>query len=141
MAMRIEPHTIRLAELFEGYRNDGENGAVAYGGRLICRPPYQRAFVYKPKQQEEVVNTILKGFPLNSIYWIVNDDGTFELLDGQQRTLSICEYMDGAFSTDFRGDIISYGNIRDKDRGRQFRDRNAGIFLFRWYRRGKTGVV
>lgn len=61
MAMRIEPHTIRLAELFEGYRNDGENGAVAYGGRLICRPPYQREFVYKPKQQEEVVNTILKG--------------------------------------------------------------------------------
>lgn len=49
MAMRIEPHTIRLAELFEGYRNDGENGAVAYGGRLICRPPYQREFVYKPK--------------------------------------------------------------------------------------------
>ena len=41
MAMRIEPRTIRLAELFEGYRNDGENGAVAYGGRLICRPPYQ----------------------------------------------------------------------------------------------------
>ena len=114
MAMRIEPHTIRLAELFEGYRNDGENGAVAYGGRLICRPPYQREFVYKPKQQEEVVNTILKGFPLNSIYWIVNDDGTFELLDGQQRTLSICEYMDGAFSTDFRGDIISYGNIKIK---------------------------
>ena len=37
MAMRIEPHTIRLAELFEGYRNDGENGAVAYGGRLISR--------------------------------------------------------------------------------------------------------
>lgn len=36
MAMRIEPHTIRLAELFEGYRNDGENGAVAYGGRLIA---------------------------------------------------------------------------------------------------------
>ena len=89
MAMRIEPHTIRLAELFEGYRNDGENGAVAYGGRLICRPPYQREFVYKPKQQEEVVNTILKGFPLNSIYWIVNDDGTFELLDGQQRNSMI----------------------------------------------------
>lgn len=103
MAMRIEPHTIRLAELFEGYRNDGENGAVAYGGRLICRPPYQREFVYKPKQQEEVVNTILKGFPLNSIYWIVNDDGTFELLDGQQRTLSICEYMDGAFLQIFVG--------------------------------------
>lgn len=129
MAMRIEPHTIRLAELFEGYRNDGENGAVAYGGRLICRPPYQREFVYKPKQQEEVVNTILKGFPLNSIYWIVNDDGTFELLDGQQRTLSICEYMDGAFSTDFRGDIISYGNIRDKDRGRQFRDYEMQVYF------------
>ena len=30
MAMRIEPHTIRLAELFEGYRNDGENGAVPF---------------------------------------------------------------------------------------------------------------
>ena len=66
---------------------------------------------------------------MNSIYWIVNDDGTFELLDGQQRTLSICEYMDGAFSTDFRGDIISYGNIRDKDRGRQFRDYEMQVYF------------
>lgn len=32
------------------------------------------------------------------MYWIENEDGTYEVLDGQQRTISICEYVDGAYS-------------------------------------------
>ena len=38
--------------------------------------------------------------PLNIMYWSINADGTYELLDGQQRTLSLCQYLDGEFSLD-----------------------------------------
>ncbi len=32
------------------------------------------------------------------MYWIENSAGNFELLDGQQRTLSICQYVSGDYS-------------------------------------------
>lgn len=62
------------------------------------RPPYQREFVYKDKQRDAVIDTVLKGFPLNVMYWAVRDDGTFEIVDGQQRTVSICRYVNGDFA-------------------------------------------
>jgi hypothetical protein len=36
------------------------------------------------------------------MYWVKNEDGTFEVLDGQQRTISICEYVAGNFSLNFQ---------------------------------------
>ena len=73
-----------------------------YGGKLNIRPKYQREFVYKDKQRDEVINSINKEFPLNVMYWIENDEGGYEVLDGQQRTISICEYVDGNYSIDNR---------------------------------------
>ena len=55
-------------------------------------------FIYKDKQRDEVIRTITKNFPLNVMYWVKNDDGNFEVLDGQQRTISICQYVQGDFS-------------------------------------------
>jgi len=40
----------------------------------------------------------MKGFPLNVMYWSKKDDGTYEIIGGQQRTLPICRYIDSAFS-------------------------------------------
>ena len=36
------------------------------------------------------------------MYWAKNDDGTFEVLDGQQRTISFCQYVNGMFSINDR---------------------------------------
>lgn len=92
--MKIELHKIKVKDLFAGFENDEETGrVVGYGGKLNIRPPYQREFVYKDEQQEEVIRTIRKEFPLNIMYWSKNSDGTFELLDGQQRTMSICNFL------------------------------------------------
>ena len=92
--MKIELHKIKVKDLFAGFENDEETGrVVGYGGKLNIRPSYQREFVYKDEQQEEVIRTIRKGFPLNIMYWSKNSDGTFELLDGQQRTMSICNFL------------------------------------------------
>lgn len=98
--MKIELIKVTIAELVEGYKDSDEEGVVAYGGRLNVRPKYQREFVYKRKEQEEVIRSVKQGFPLNVMYWAKNEDNTFELLDGQQRTLSICRYVARQFSVD-----------------------------------------
>ena len=100
--MQIELHKISVRELTAGYVDNNENGVRAYGGRLDVRPPYQREFVYKEKQRDAVIDTLRQGFPLNVMYWAVREDGTFEIIDGQQRTISICQYVNGDFAFNFR---------------------------------------
>ena len=91
--MQIELKSISIRDLINGYSNDADTGVKGYGGRLDIRPPYQREFRYDLKQQQAVIETILKGFPLNIMYWSVGEGGSFEMIDGQQRTLSICEFF------------------------------------------------
>lgn len=100
--MQIELHKITVGELTEGYADNAENGVCAYGGKLDVRPPYQREFVYKEKQRDAVIDTLTQGFPLNVMYWATREDGTFEIIDGQQRTISICQYVCGDFAFDMR---------------------------------------
>ncbi len=139
--MKIELKKIKIKDLIHGYKRDEESGEiVGYGGKLNIRPAYQREFIYKDKQRDEVIRTIFKGFPLNSIYWvkngensykvldltvtekrkekIKNDKNFYELLDGQQRIISICDYYNGTFSVvgqyfqnlpqDKKEDILNY---------------------------------
>jgi hypothetical protein len=100
--MKIELHQIKIRDVYEGYVNNDEEGVIGYGGRLNIRPKYQREFIYGDKNKVEVIKTVKKGFPLNVMYWCRNADGSFELLDGQQRTIILCEYVDGNFSVDGR---------------------------------------
>ncbi len=93
--MKIELHSITIRELVDGYRDNDEEGVVGYGGRLDIRPKYQREFVYDDKQRNAVIETVRQNFPLNVMYWMKREDGGFEVLDGQQRTVSICRYVDG----------------------------------------------
>lgn len=100
--MKIELCEKTVREVYNGYCDSEENGVVAYGGKLNARPAFQREFVYKDKQREAVIDTVQKNFPLNVMYWVKNGDGSFELLDGQQRTISICQYVGGEFSINSR---------------------------------------
>lgn len=111
--MKITPIEITVSDIFAGFKDNQEAGVVAYGGKLNVRPPYQREFIYDNVKQEAVIHTICKGFPLNVMYWAKNPDGTYELLDGQQRTLSFCKFIDGGFSVDMtgNGDIRYFHNL------------------------------
>ena len=75
--MKIELKEISIRELTQDYQDNDENGVFGFSGCLNIRPPYQREFVYKDKQRDEVIRTIMKGFPLNVMYWVKNEDGTF----------------------------------------------------------------
>ena len=127
--MKIEMYEIPISEVVAGYLDSADNGVVAYHGRLDVRPPFQREFIYKDNQRDEVIRTIRKGFPLNVMYWSVsgkNDEGedTYELMDGQQRTISIGQYVAGDFSIDHRG----FGNLTT-DEQQQILDYKLNIYI------------
>ena len=73
---------------------------MGFDGKLDIRPPYQREYVYTGKQREAVIDTLTKNYPLNVMYWAVKDNGDFEVVDGQQRTISICQFVNNDFSVD-----------------------------------------
>lgn len=106
MEIRLINPTVR--ELVEGYMNTEAEGVVGLGGNLDIRPKYQREFVYKDAQRDEVIRTAMAGLPLNVMYWADRgaacDAGAetprYEVMDGQQRTVSLCEYVAGGFAVD-----------------------------------------
>lgn len=100
--MVITPIEVTVRELTEGYEDNAEQGVVAYGGKLDVRPPYQREFIYGEKDRDAVITTVNDNYPLNVMYWADREDGTFEIIDGQQRTISICQYVNGDFAYCFR---------------------------------------
>ena len=113
--MEIKKVAITIEDLCKDYVNESETdiekGVYAYGGKLCVRPAFQRSFVYDKKQENAVIDTALKGFPLNIMYWVDNGDGTYDCLDGQQRTISLCNFVDGISSFNapwFNGDKKNY---------------------------------
>lgn len=114
--MKIKPKEIPIREIVDGYVDNQEEGVVGYGGRLNIRPKYQREFIYNKEQRDAVIDTVVKGFPLNIMYWAVNDNGNYELLDGQQRTVSICQFIEGDFSIDINGNIKLFHSLTDEEK-------------------------
>lgn len=104
-----------MRELIDEYENLGYDGVTGYGGLLDIRPKFQREFIYDLAQRRAVIQTILDGYPLNIMYWSVQADEagevSYELLDGQQRTMSICEYVEGEFSVEIGGYPKNFDNL------------------------------
>ena len=111
--MKIELMEITVGQVAEGFvENYSDNSVVGYEGKLNIRPKYQREFVYDDVKRNAVIDTIFKKFPLNVMYWVKNEDGTFEVLDGQQRTISFCQFVNGDFSVkDADGNNIKFENL------------------------------
>jgi hypothetical protein len=122
--MLIDLHKIKVKDLIKGYVDNAEKGVFAYDGKLDVRPPYQREFVYDDKKRNAVIDTLRQGFPLNVMYWAVRDDGTFEIIDGQQRTISICQFVNGEFAFDMR-----YFHNLEKDEKEQILNYELQIYI------------
>ncbi len=127
--MKIELQKITIRELVEGYVDDPEGGVSGYGGRLDIRPAYQREFVYKEKDRDAVIRTVMRGFPLNVMYWAKRKDGTFEVMDGQQRTISICRYVAGDFAWGELELGRRYFHRQPEDIQRKFLDYELMVYL------------
>lgn len=122
--MEIVQTKVTIRDLTKGYVDNRDQGVTAYDGKLDVRPPYQREFVYKDKQRNAVIETVRQDFPLNTMYWAVRDDGTFEVMDGQQRTISIGQYVTGDFSVDNK-----YFNSLQDDEQEQILNYELDVYL------------
>ena len=112
--MNIELHEIPVREIIDGYTNSQELGVRAYHGRLDIRPAFQRELIYTDEQQREVIRSIMKSFPLNVMYWVKSGQDSYEMLDGQQRTLSICRFTDNDLFVDSRNFNGCSSDVQDK---------------------------
>ena len=110
--MKIELKEITIRDLTRGYQDNGDDGVFGYGGKLNIRLPYQREFVYSDNQRDAVIKSVINKFPLDVMYWSLRNDGDFEILDGQQRTVSICQYV----NDDFSFDGLGFVNLQDDEK-------------------------
>lgn len=125
--MQIELKRIKVSDLVQGYTDDDEGGVRGYGGKLNIRPAFQREFVYDDKKRNEVIRTVRRGFPLNSMYWAEAGEG-YELMDGQQRTISIARYVNNDFSVDVDGSPMFFQNLTG-DKQKQILDYELFIYV------------
>lgn len=117
--MKIKLKEMSIRDLVENYIDNKEEGIVGYNNRLNIRPKYQREYVYKDKQRDAVIRSIWQGFPINTMYWVKNNESEFELLDGQQRTISICKFINGEFALDLPNlENVYFHNLTEQEQNR-----------------------
>ena len=115
--MTIKQIDVTVGEITKGYINNDEQGVRGYDGKLDIRPPYQREFIYNENEQRAVIETVLHNYPLNVMYWVKRSEDAecpYEVMDGQQRTLSLCEYVADAFAVDFKNFSNQPTDVRKK---------------------------
>ncbi len=95
--MKIHEHELTIRDIIEGYHDDESGQVIGYGGMLNIRPPYQREYIYDGKKdfQGALIESIYHDRPVNLIYFAKaeNSEYDYELLDGQQRIITICKFI------------------------------------------------
>lgn len=116
--MKISKELITVRELSENYRDDNDGGVYEYDNgvhKLCLRPEYQREYVFGDKQRNAVIDTVIKGFPLGLMYWSKVSDNQYECLDGQQRSISICQYVNSDFPIKVNGNDRFFHNLTPEE--------------------------
>lgn len=114
--MKITETKIKVSDLVENYSDDGDGGVYGYNNRLTIRSFFQREFIYGDKQRKAVIDSVLNGFPLNLMYWSKTGPDTYEVLDGQQRTISIAQYVNKDFPVKINGNDKFFQNLTDEEK-------------------------
>lgn len=111
-------------------RNENK-GLFGLGGKLIIQPEYQRNYIYGDgKKDVAVVESLLKGYPLGLIYFVLNADGMYEVLDGQQRITSFARFVNESWKfAVVRNGKQRYFSSLDPDEQRKIVDSPLTIYV------------
>ena len=124
--MEVKHLTVKIRELVEGFKDLKEEGVTGCGGSLNIRPAFQREFVYPVSAQKAVIDSIMKGFPINTFYWgsVV---GGHEIIDGQQRTMSICNFCNNDFAIETSG--LTYFHSLTQEEKKKLLDYEITVYV------------
>lgn len=67
-------------------------------GDIIPQPDYQRDYVMDQKQASKLIESVLMGIPVPTVYLCEELDGTHSIIDGQQRMTSFVKFLKNEFS-------------------------------------------
>jgi hypothetical protein len=81
--IHTEAYAMSIGEIANLYKDD----------ELIIRPAFQRLFRWTLYQKSRLVESILLGIPIPSIFVSQREDGVWEVVDGLQRLSTILEFM------------------------------------------------
>lgn len=106
--MEAIPKFFTVKELCEGfvYSESEQKGLFGLAGKLTIQPEYQRNYIYcenDSRAEAAVIDSVLKKYPLGVLYFNKKEDGTLEVLDGQQRITSLGRFLTGKFSIRYNG--------------------------------------
>lgn len=71
----------------------GEVVSMYTEGDIVIDPEFQRLFRWESSQKSKLIESLLLGIPIPSIFVFERPDGRWELIDGLQRTSTILEFM------------------------------------------------
>lgn len=111
MKTTLKQYAVR--EVVDGFVYNEFEGKGLFGlsGRLVIQPEFQRHYIYNDGRKDvAVIDSLLKGYPLGLIYFNVND-GTLEVLDGQQRITSIGRFTTGKFAIIVNGSEQTFSSL------------------------------
>lgn len=80
---RIEPSSISIDDITRAMERQ----------KFLIRPQYQRNEVIDKKKASAIIESILLGIKLPPLFVYKNEEGISEVIDGQQRLLSILGFM------------------------------------------------
>ena len=149
--MNITPKKISIRELVEGYEKDEDDRIAGWGGKLDIRPAYQREYIHEnnPEFKQNLIKSIYLQRPINLIYFAKRSENAYELLDGQQRILTICKYVnDQEFHINLEGKICYFKQLEAESRDNKILDYSVHVHicegevkeLMDWFRTINTGA-
>jgi hypothetical protein len=129
MDTELTHYTVR--ELCDGFFYNELEGKGLFGlaGRLTIQPEYQRNYIYADgKRDVAVIASLLSGYPLGLIYFNKLDDGSLEVLDGQQRITSFGRFVTDKFAIKDENEMEQYFSSLAQDK--QDKIMNSQILVY-----------
>ena len=150
--MQIEPKTVTIGDLVDGFSEDPETDrVVGYAGQLNIRPAYQREYIYEEKEREALIDSVLRGYPIGVLYWADNEVHTdevprYEIVDGQQRVLTLVRYVNSQFSIPVDGTPKYFHNLPESSQC-EFQEHQLSVYVckgeredrLKWFERINVG--
>ena len=83
---------------------------------LYIIPNFQRVYKWTEDQVEDLAVSLIKGMPIPPIYAYRNKNNQLEILDGQQRVLSMFFYYIGKYTRKKKDNYINLRNFNKVDK-------------------------
>lgn len=149
--MKITPRKITVRELVDGYEESLDDRVIGWSGKLDIRPSYQREYIHdnNPDFKKNLIKSVYHQLPINLIYFAKTGEDTYELLDGQQRILTICKYIsEQEFYVELDGKICYFNQLEADGSAAQIWDYEVYVHicegdvkeLMDWFRTINTGA-